>query len=206
MNFSLHCLLVVFHRRLDGSKSFRVSWTLLGILADLNNAVVWIVSILPLISNSSRLFSKPLETVLSAPTTTCITVTFMFQRSKYLYIFWLSFIFTQWFARTAKSIRQRVLFLLINTSSGFLVKIWWSQNPRDCLILSDGFIPFDCPVGWGSRIPQLLLCRGVKPPPTNILDITLNNLMVRFQWCWGFGECGALLHCHCSHVHSVPEW
>ena len=38
------------------------------------------------------------------------------------------------------------------------------------------------------------------------LDRTLNNLMVRFQWCWGFGECRALLHCHCSLVHSGPEW
>ena len=23
----------------------------------------------------------------------------------------------------------------------------------------------DCPVGWGCRIHQLLLCRGVRPPP-----------------------------------------
>ena len=26
---------------------------------------------------------------------------------------------------------------------------------------------FSCPVGWGCRIHQLLLCRGVRPPPTN---------------------------------------
>ena len=38
-----------------------------------------------------------------------------------------------------------------------------------------------CPVGWGYRIHQLLLSRGVRPPPTSALDMTLNNLMVSFQ-------------------------
>ena len=48
---------------------------------------------------------------------------------------------------------------------------------------------------------------GVRPPPpTSVLDMTLNNLMVRFQQCWSFGECGVLLHCHRSQVHSGPEW
>ena len=64
-----------------------------------------------------------------------------------------------------------------------------------------------CPVGWGCRIHWLLLCRGVRPPPpTRVLDMTLNNLMVRFQQCWSFGECGVPLHCHRSQVHSGPEW
>ena len=39
--------------------------------------------------------------------------------------------------------------------------------------------------------------------PTNVLHMTLNNLMVRFLWCWSFGECGALLHCHRSQVRSL---
>ena len=63
-----------------------------------------------------------------------------------------------------------------------------------------------CPVGWSCRIRRLLLCRGVRPPLTSVLDMTLNNLMVRFQQCWSFGECGVPLHCHRSQVHSVPEW
>ena len=63
-----------------------------------------------------------------------------------------------------------------------------------------------CPVGWDCRIHRLLLCRGVTPPPTSVLDMTLNNLMVRFQQCWSFGECGVPLHCHCSQVHSGSEW
>ena len=62
-----------------------------------------------------------------------------------------------------------------------------------------------CPVGWGSRIHRLLLCRGVRTPPTSVLDMTLNNLMVRFQQCWSLGECGVPLHCHRSQVQSGPE-
>ena len=41
------------HWSLSDSKSIQVSSNLLGILADLNNAVVWMVSNRPLISNSS---------------------------------------------------------------------------------------------------------------------------------------------------------
>ena len=42
--------------------------------------------------------------------------------------------------------------------------------------------------------------------PFAVLDMTLNNLMVRFQWFWSFGECGVPLHYHCSQVHSGQEW
>ena len=64
----------------------------------------------------------------------------------------------------------------------------------------------NCPVSWGCRIHWLHLCRGVRPPPTSVLDMTLNNLMVRFQQYWSFGECRVPLHCHSSQVHSGPEW
>ena len=37
-----------------------------------------------------------------------------------------------------------------------------------------------------------------KTPPASVLDMTLNNLMVRFQWCRSFGECRAPFYCHCS--------
>ena len=63
-----------------------------------------------------------------------------------------------------------------------------------------------CPVGWGCRIYRLLLCRGVRPPTNECPDMTLNNLMVRFQQCWTSGECGVPLYCHRSQVHSGPEW
>ena len=53
--------LVVFHWNLSVSKSLQVSRTLPSILTNFNKAVVWIVSILHLISSSSSLFSKPLK-------------------------------------------------------------------------------------------------------------------------------------------------
>ena len=37
------------------------------------------------------------------------------------------------------------------------------------------------PVGWAYKIYQQHLCRGVDPTTKCVLDITLNNLMVRFQ-------------------------
>ena len=48
------------------------------------------------------------------------------------------------------------------------------------------------------------LCRGEKHPQQVYWRI-LNNLMVRFQWCWSFGECKVTLHCNYSLVHSGQE-
>ena len=50
---------VVIHWSLSGSKSPPISRTLLSILADLMSIVVWMASILSLITNSSSLFSSP---------------------------------------------------------------------------------------------------------------------------------------------------
>ena len=52
---------MIFHWSLSDSKSLQVSRILLGILTDLSNARVWIVSTCPLISMSSR----PLSLLLS---------------------------------------------------------------------------------------------------------------------------------------------
>ena len=51
------------------SKTLQLSQTLQCILADFNHTEIWMVSILPQISNSSRLFSKLLVSVSSALTT-----------------------------------------------------------------------------------------------------------------------------------------
>ena len=59
------------------------------------------------------------------------------------------------------------------------------------------------PVSWGCRIHWLHLCYGVRPPPTTVLDMTLNNLLAR---PWRFGECRVPLHGPCFQVHSDPEW
>ena len=58
--------------------SLLVSRTLLCILADLNNVLVWMVSIRSPISKFFSPFTNPLETVQCALITCGITVTFMF--------------------------------------------------------------------------------------------------------------------------------
>ena len=113
---------LVFYWSLSESKSPHVSRTLLNILANLNNVVVWMVSSLPLISSS--FLSKPWWTVLSAPTTISITVTLMFhsffsslEKSKHLSIFLISSIFTLWSTGTTNSTREQVFsifFFVVN--------------------------------------------------------------------------------------------
>ena len=109
---------MVFHWSLSDSKSPQVSKTLLCILADLNHAVVWMLSAHPLISNSSSPLIKPLGIDPSTPTTIGIAVTFIFHsifsslaRSKYLSLFSFSLIFTLWSAGMAKSTIRLVLFI-----------------------------------------------------------------------------------------------
>ena len=65
---------MIFHRSMSDSKSPQVSRTLLRILADLKNAVVWMVSI----SKSSSTLTKPLTTVPSLPITVGVTVIFSY--------------------------------------------------------------------------------------------------------------------------------
>ena len=77
-SFSHQRLLVVFLWSLSDSKYSQISWTLLSILADLSNVVVWMVFTRPLISESFSPFYNPLVTVPNVPITTGLTVTFMF--------------------------------------------------------------------------------------------------------------------------------
>ena len=114
-----------------------LSRTLLSILAVRNNVVVWMVSTLLPLSNSSSPFNNPLVTVPKAPITIGIIVTLMFHsffnslaRSKYLSLFSHSFSFILWSAGTAKSRILQILshfffffFLLIIIRSGFLAEI-----------------------------------------------------------------------------------
>ena len=123
-------------RVLSDSKFPQVSRTLLSILADLNNTVVWMVSTRSLIFISSRSYTNPLVTVPSAPITISITITFMFQsffsslaRSRYLSLFLFSFTFTLWSAGTAEFTIRRVHFFFGGVTisrSGRLAKIRWS--------------------------------------------------------------------------------
>ena len=52
-------------------------------------------------------------------------------------------------------------------------------------------------------LPSLHLCRRVRLPSTSVLVMTLNNLMVKFQYYWSFGECGVPFHCHLIHCVCV---
>ena len=63
MSFSRQRYLMDFHWSQSDSKSPQVSRTLLSMLAFLNNIIVWMVLICPLISNSSNLLSNLLRTL-----------------------------------------------------------------------------------------------------------------------------------------------
>ena len=75
---STEFFLVVFHWRLSDNKSSHVFQTPQSIRAKLFHIVVYMVCILPQISNFSILFSKPFVTDPSALVTNGITVTFSF--------------------------------------------------------------------------------------------------------------------------------
>ena len=69
---------MVSHWSLRDNTSPKVSMTLLSILANLNNAVVWMSSTRPVISKTSSPSINPLVTVPKAPIIIEIIVTFMF--------------------------------------------------------------------------------------------------------------------------------
>ena len=132
---------------LSGSKSLQVSRTLLRILADLNKAVVWMVSTRPVISKSSSPCTNPLAIVLRAPIIIGITVIFMFQfvcffqfpnKVLVLILLLLSFNFTQWSAGTPKSTIQQDFFFFFFFLTITLGLVVWEklnnpfvfQNPR----------------------------------------------------------------------------
>ena len=90
---------MVSHWILSDSKSPQVSRTLLGILTDLNNTVVWMVSFSPLISKSSCPVTKTLGLVPSAPIIIGITITscsivFLCSQARSKYLFLLSLLFS----------------------------------------------------------------------------------------------------------------
>ena len=70
---------MVFPWSLRDSKSLQVSRTILSILADLNNVVVWMVSTRPVISKSSSRCIDPLTSIPRASVTIGINVTYIFR-------------------------------------------------------------------------------------------------------------------------------
>ena len=99
---------------------------------DFNRAVVWMVSIFPLISNSPILFSRPLskfqghllQLVASSPSCfTCFSA--LWQHTSICLSFLLSFIFILWFTETPKSTWCQILFFFINTRCHLLLGMRW---------------------------------------------------------------------------------
>ena len=122
---------MVFHWSLSVNKSPQVSRILLSILVDLNNAVVWMVSTLSLISKS---FGDCTKSTNYNWYRHHFHIPLFFNsllRSRYLSFCSLCFNFTLWSTGRAKSTIQQVLFffffffLLVNIKSGRLADIWW---------------------------------------------------------------------------------
>ena len=153
---------MVFHWSLSNSKFPQVSRILLSILAVLNNVVVWMVSTRPLISKSSSPFNYPVVTVLKAPITIGIIVTFMFHcffqfRSK-VQVLILLVTFFQFYSMISQDNKVHSftspLFLLIIIRSGLLAEIRWSvciSKSHKSLCMS--FSRTD--VGWAYTISQM---------------------------------------------------
>ena len=137
---------MVSHWSFSDSKSLQISWTLLSILADLNNVVVWMVSTHALTSKFSCPCINLLVTVPWAPVTIGISVSFMLYtffftslaRSRYLSFFSLSFNITLGSAGTAKFTIQQISFFIFFFFLQLLSLVVWTrlgdlfifQNPR----------------------------------------------------------------------------
>ena len=77
---------------------------------------------------------------------------------------------------------------------------FWGTHSVMIMIIGNGYCNLDkaCPVGWVCRIHWLHLCRRVRHPlPNKCPEMTLNNLMVRFQKCWSSGDMQS--------THSLPS-
>ena len=87
-----------------------------------------------------------------------------------------------------------------------LIMLLWAEHeiPYEKLIFKFPTISISSPVGWGFRLHRLHLCRVARTrPPTSVMIMPLNDLMVRLQ-LWRFGESRVTPHYHCSQVHSGP--
>ena len=138
---------MVFHWSLSDNNSPQVSRTLLSILANLNNAVIWMVSTRPPMSKSSSSIINPLVTyqaqqlLLISLSLSCSIFFCSLARSRYLSFFSLSFSFTLWSAGTAKSTIRQVLFFCRWLSLGVVIII---------IIIIYSFRVFHISISWWS--------------------------------------------------------
>ena len=106
------------HGSLSDSKSPQVSWTLLSILADLNNTVALMVFTHPLVSKSSSPCTSPLVTVPRAPMTIGIIVTFMFYSFSVLLLGLRTYLSFHFLSVSPRGLQERqsslIIFIVIN--------------------------------------------------------------------------------------------
>ena len=156
---------IFFYWSLSDVKSLQVSRILLSILADFNNAVVCVVSTLPLISYFVFLFSKSFGAVPSAPTAIgVILVSQLFQLSAVLLLLFYSLrVFPtsvswwpfHWNLRESKSLRvSRTLLSILGRSQQC-----FSENV------------FDSPIDF-HFLQFLLLVLGDRSECTTTIGIT----------------------------------
>ena len=162
---------MVSHRSLCDSKSHQLYRILLCILADLTNAVVWMVSTRPLISKSSSPSNNPLVTVPKAPITIGIIVTFLshsffnsLARSRYLsFFFFFFFVFFQfysvasWESKVHNSASSLFSFFFVCFFFFFCLHVSLLQDQVFWLRLGDPFVSQN---PWGifvSRSPGQIL-------------------------------------------------
>ena len=142
---------MVFHRSLSDSKSPRVFRTLLSILSVLSNAVIWLVSIRPPTSKSSRPFYNPWVIELKAPTTIGTIVTFMLQLEVLilLFTFFQFYSVVSWDSKVdnfANSLFFVIILLIrvfhISVSWWFFTGVWMTASLFKSPGLFSGFWPF----------------------------------------------------------------
>ena len=114
MRFSHHDELMVFYWSLCDGKWPHVPRSLLNNLADLNNAVVWMVSVRPPISSFSSFLTQLFENVSNAPITISINTTLIIHKLfSFLFIyffFFFHFYSIIWSEDTEKSTIWQVCF------------------------------------------------------------------------------------------------
>ena len=128
--------------------------------------------------------------------------------------FWFQFsqVIFNWSIRDSKSLqasrtRLSILVLLMIFSSYSFFSMPLQIVSKTPTIIGMNFtIMFHLP-SWLKpyNTPTASLQRSKNPHSTSVLVMTLNNWMVKFQWCWSFGKYRVLLHCHRSRIHSDPE-
>ena len=151
-SFSRQRLLMVFHWSLKDIKSPQVSRTLFSILIDLNNAVVWMVSTCPQISQWPSCFIAFFSSL---------------ARSEYLSFFSFSLIFILWSTGTAIIIFFLLRVFHSSVSWWFFIGVWVAASLLKSPRLFSVFWPISARLYFEWSLLVLLFSN--PPVPVQIL-------------------------------------